>query len=118
MRLERFVQSAQLSIGDARADAPRKGQAPRVVVVGEQQGAEVRPGAFGLRVPDDGELLSLVAFALVPKATITRAHMLRSCAWSNALGLGAARRTQEALAVGDVVVAVLNGSRRRFEQCL
>jgi hypothetical protein len=37
------VQAAQLGVGQARADAPGVDKVSRIVVVGEQQGADVCP---------------------------------------------------------------------------
>jgi hypothetical protein len=62
------------------------------------------------------ELLPLVALGLMPDALIARSvgrvHPFRD----NALRLRSARGLQVSLAVTDVVVAVLNGSRRIFDE--
>jgi hypothetical protein len=81
----------------------------------QHQSADVRPGAFGLAIANDNELFSLVALRFAPKPAIPwnvrRVHPLRD----DALCLGSARGLQEALAIADMMIAVLNGSRRAFE---
>jgi hypothetical protein len=51
--LEDLVHAPQFGIRHTRADAPGIDEVPVVVIVGEQQGAEERPGALGLAVAED-----------------------------------------------------------------
>ena len=54
----------------------------------------------------------------MPKATITRRVSRVQAFGDNAHGLRAARRIQETLTTADVVVAVLDGSRRTIQERL
>src|SRR6516162_3818738 len=117
-RLEHLVKAAQLGSRHASADTPRIDELPAIIIVGEQESAEIRPGALWLAVADNYELFSFVALGLAPKTAITRhiarVHALRD----DAFGLGSASGLQEAAAVADMMVAVLNRRRRASKQCL
>ncbi len=82
----------------------------------QQESAEIPPGALGLGVADDDELLSPIALGFAPETPVAghirRADSLRHDPFS----LGLARGVEETLAVTDMVVAVTNGQRRVIEE--
>ena len=95
------MKAAQLGSRHASADTPRIDEwpaiIPAIIIVGEQESAEIRPGALWLAVADNYELFSFVALGFAPKTAIARhvarVHALRD----DAFGLGSASGLQEAL---------------------
>src|SRR5262249_55660920 len=93
-----------------------------VIVVGKQQSAEVRSGAFGVSEPDDDELLTVETLRLTPSAPFLGLVGCICPLRDDALGADLARGLTEVLAPSDDVLAVSDrgwcGQEEPLELCL
>jgi hypothetical protein len=96
------VHAALLGAGQACADAPSVDKPSRIVVIGQQESADVRPGPFGLAVADNDEFLLLIALGVAPKLPIAGRKARIRALRDDALPLCAASGLQKSWAVVDV----------------